>query len=469
MRAHSLDALRGYAILTMILSGTVAFGILPGWMYHTQVPPPNHVFDPSIYGISWVDLVFPFFLFSMGAAFPLSLGRQYRKGVSKARLCYKSVLRGLKLTFFAIYVQHLFYFVLGYDSTNVDFVISLAGFVWMFPLFMKNPFHLPTRWADTVNGLAYVIAALWIYVQPYAEGKPFSLYDSDIIILILADVAVFGSIIYLYTMDKPHARLLVLPILLGLFLSWKTMGSWQKALVDFTPFGWMFKWEYLRYLFIIIPGTMAGEMLERWIARGTEVTADSAVKRHRAPWLTVCSIALVIVNLCCLYGRYLVTGLALTALLLVVMYVLLRTKEKDDRDFQLWTKLYRFGAYLVMLGWCFEAFQGGIRKDDVTFSYLFLTAGLAFIVLLMLSIVCDYYHCRWVSVPLEECGMNPLFAYVTPMLLVIPILALTGVYGWMSIHMDHNVWLGFFKGVIITALCMLSTMVATRLKWFWKT
>jgi hypothetical protein len=298
MRAHSLDALRGYAILTMILSGTVAFGILPGWMYHTQVPPPNHVFDPSIYGISWVDLVFPFFLFSMGAAFPLSLGRQYRKGVSKARLCYKSVLRGLKLTFFAIYVQHLFYFVLGYDSTNVDFVISLAGFVWMFPLFMKNPFHLPTRWADTVNGLAYVIAALWIYVQPYAEGKPFSLYDSDIIILILADVAVFGSIIYLYTMDKPHARLLVLPILLGLFLSWKTMGSWQKALVDFTPFGWMFKWEYLRYLFIIIPGTMAGEMLERWIARGTEVTADSAVKRHRAPWLTVCSIALVIVNLC---------------------------------------------------------------------------------------------------------------------------------------------------------------------------
>ena len=55
-RAYSLDALRGYAILTMILSATIAFGILPGWMYHAQVPPPDHHFDPTVYGITWVDL-----------------------------------------------------------------------------------------------------------------------------------------------------------------------------------------------------------------------------------------------------------------------------------------------------------------------------------------------------------------------------------------------------------------------------
>ena len=36
-RASSLDALRGYAILTMVLSGSVAWGVLPGWMYHAQV------------------------------------------------------------------------------------------------------------------------------------------------------------------------------------------------------------------------------------------------------------------------------------------------------------------------------------------------------------------------------------------------------------------------------------------------
>jgi predicted acyltransferase len=67
-RAKSLDALRGYAIMTMILSAAEAFKVLPAWMYHAQVPPPDHVFTPTIFGITWVDLIFPFFLFSVGAA-----------------------------------------------------------------------------------------------------------------------------------------------------------------------------------------------------------------------------------------------------------------------------------------------------------------------------------------------------------------------------------------------------------------
>jgi len=63
-RNQSLDALRGFAILAMVLSSSIAFGILPPWMYHAQTPPPSHVFKPEVAGISWVDLVFPFFLFS---------------------------------------------------------------------------------------------------------------------------------------------------------------------------------------------------------------------------------------------------------------------------------------------------------------------------------------------------------------------------------------------------------------------
>lgn len=105
-RASSLDALRGYAILTMVLSGSVAWGVLPGWMYHAQVGPrSNFVFDGSIYGITWVDLVFPFFLFAMGAAFPFSIGNKYRKGSSRRRIIYDSLLRGFRLTFFAIFIQ----------------------------------------------------------------------------------------------------------------------------------------------------------------------------------------------------------------------------------------------------------------------------------------------------------------------------------------------------------------------------
>ena len=42
-RAYALDALRGYAIITMVLSATIVTQVLPGWMSHAQTPPPDHI------------------------------------------------------------------------------------------------------------------------------------------------------------------------------------------------------------------------------------------------------------------------------------------------------------------------------------------------------------------------------------------------------------------------------------------
>jgi hypothetical protein len=60
------------------------FWSAPGWMYHVQVPPPLHKFDPSIPGISWVDLVFPFLSFLHGAAFPFALTRRREGGIQNS-------------------------------------------------------------------------------------------------------------------------------------------------------------------------------------------------------------------------------------------------------------------------------------------------------------------------------------------------------------------------------------------------
>lgn len=464
-RARSLDALRGYAIMTMILSGTITFGILPGWMYHAQVPPPMHIFNPSIYGITWVDLVFPFFLFSMGAAFPLSIGRSYAKGVSKARLCYKSVLRGLKLTFFAIYVQHIFPFVLGYSNQKLTYLVAFGGFALMFLMFMKNPFKISDRWAVLINAGAYILGALWIYFQPYQGGRPFTLYDNDIIILILANVAVFGSVIYIFTMQNRWARWAVLPFLLAIFLSSGTQQSWAKVIVDFSPFAWMYKFVFLKYLFIIIPGTVAGELLIDWLNNSDKITTVDKKKKERAPIILLLSFSLIICNVCCLYGRYLVLNLIISAVIITILHFLLKS---NDRDMIFWRKLYANGVYLLILGLCFEAFQGGIRKDDVTYSYLLVTSGLAFMALMVFSIISDYYHCKCVSTPLEMVGKNPMIAYVSPLLVILPLLGLAGIYDYLS-YLDHNVWLGFLRGVIQTALCMLVTMLFTKIKWFWRT
>ena len=112
-RALALDALRGYAIITMVLSATIVTHVLPGWMSHAQTPPPDHAFNPMLPGITWVDLVFPFFLFAMGAAFPFSIGKRAEKGDSKLKLVYEAIKRGVQLTFFAIFIQHFYPYVLS--------------------------------------------------------------------------------------------------------------------------------------------------------------------------------------------------------------------------------------------------------------------------------------------------------------------------------------------------------------------
>ena len=101
-RALSLDALRGFAILTMVLSGVIPYGVLPAWMYHAQVPPPLHKFDPNLPGITWVDLVFPFFLFALGAAIPLALNKRLEKGTSRPVVVLHIFERTLLLGFFAL-------------------------------------------------------------------------------------------------------------------------------------------------------------------------------------------------------------------------------------------------------------------------------------------------------------------------------------------------------------------------------
>ena len=136
-RALALDALRGFAIITMILSGQMNLTHLPACMAHAQVP-PNASFDPSIYGITWVDLVFPFFLFAMGAAFPFSLGSKLDKGENKYRLCWDSFVRALQLVFFAIFFQHMKPFVISSSMDLTSCLISLFAFGLMFLMFVND-------------------------------------------------------------------------------------------------------------------------------------------------------------------------------------------------------------------------------------------------------------------------------------------------------------------------------------------
>ena len=575
-RAHALDALRGYAIITMVLSAMEAFSVLPRWMYHAQVPPPDHVFDPTIYGITWVDIIFPFFLFSMGAAIPLSLGRQHAKGESIMKLTWKTVQRWVKLTFFAIFIIHAFPFMLGYEQEWMRYAMPIFFFILLCLMFMPNPFGLSPYKARAITWSAYLVAVGFMLLQPYAGGAPFRLTDSDCIMLILANVSLTGSIIYLLTIGHPLRRLALLPFLVALFMAAHTANSWPALLIHTSWLPWLYLPAYQEYLLIIIPGTVAGEWIAQWLekmkandtskglvdnyqkkseavlenvnplkgGRGAVLENGNGVKndekvvlenenkvrtrseemkdKENALALPVAflSLALIVVNVVLLFGRHLVANLVATMVLTALTAWLLRSRreagttgveaakqrdaskdassqnaakqEVSNREassqeaakqevynhrsssitasptLHFWQRLSSAGAYLLLLGLCLESYEGGIRKDDVTLSYLFVTCGLAFYALLLLTVVCDHWHVRWLCAPLEMVGKNPMVAYVSASMVIIPVLILTQLYPYID-ALSSQPLTGFLKGVLLTTLCMALTAWFTHKRWFWKT
>ena len=217
------------------------------------------------------------------------------------------------------------------------------------------------------------------------------------------------------------------------------------------------------------------------------------------------SLALIVVNVVLLFGRHLVANLVATMVLTALTAWLLRSRRKAgttgveaakqraaSRDassqeaakqevynqksssapasptLHFWQRLSSAGAYLLLLGLCLESYEGGIRKDDVTLSYLFVTCGLAFYALLLLTVVCDHWHVRWLCAPLEMVGKNPMVAYVSASMVIIPVLILTHIYPYID-ALSSQPLTGFLKGVLLTALCMALTAWFTHKRWFWKT
>ncbi|TDO97003.1 DUF5009 domain-containing protein [Flavobacterium sp. 245] len=465
-RALSIDALRGFAIIAMILSGQIVLTHLPAWMAHAQVP-PNSSFDPSIYGITWVDLVFPFFLFTMGASFPFSLGNKLANGENKWKLCGQSFLRAAQLVFFALFFQHMKTSVISSPVTIASCLISISGFALMFFMFADNivPESTKITYKSIKISPIKLLAFALMYNLSY-QGKnssSFDIYFSDIIIIVLANMAFFASVIYIFTFKKPYQRLLVLPFIMAIFLS-STNAGWVKDLYDYTPIPWAYKFYYLKYLFIVILGSLAGEYINQWINSDTDDDSNDVKKQ---PYLLAfSSLALIISNVYLLFTRQLELNFVSTvALLLVIHFVI----KNDETSFGiLWKKLFSVGAYCLLLGLFLEAFQGGIRKDDSTYSYYFVTSGLAFFGIIFFSVLCDYFKYIKATKILVMTGQNPMLAYATTSLFTTPVLTLLSVTDYFDIF-NQNAFTGLMRGILFTLLAISVTMFFSKIKCFWRT
>lgn len=513
-RALALDALRGLAILLMCLSSVIPWGVLPRWMYHAQVPPPHHVFDPSIPGITWVDLVFPFFLFAMGAAIPLALSRRIERGAPMPRIVAGVLLRGVFLLAFGVYIHHIKPTVLSKSPTVSTWLLSLLGFALLFPMLTRLPRKWTSRLRVSIRAAGFAGAVILLAFLRYPDGTGFRLVRNDIIIIVLGDMSVLGAFIWLATRERILARFGVLAVVAALRLSAAEPG-WVRAFAGGVSIPQFFELHFTKYLFLIVPGTVVGDAVLRWLRARTH-DEDRPLTVREGILASLC-LAILAGCLVGLYARWVpatfvgcIAACALAVFLTRPSPPTCRTSVSDvsspvwrtpaclDGAVSRWRvrrripdvpgygnsithlpvspaaellrSLILLASAWLLLGLILEPFEGGIRKDHATLSYPFVTGGLAIFLLVAFLIAIDLRagKARGFGL-LIATGQNPLLAYAAIPALLPPVLNLTGLGPRLTeLTLPLGPWVGALRGLVMTIVLALVVAWFTRRRVQWR-
>ncbi|MDJ0553020.1 MAG: DUF5009 domain-containing protein [Microcoleaceae cyanobacterium MO_207.B10] len=469
-RADALDALRGFAILMMVLSGLIPRdGTFPPWMYHAQIAPPTYVFNPNLPGLTWVDIVFPIFLFSLGVSIPLALSQLFSKGWREIQIFLFILKRGFLLATFAIVLQHFRPHIINNIEENSEkWWIALLGFVILFLMYSRLPKFVPKFLNQFITITGWSLCIVVLSRLKYPDGSKFSLERSDIILIILTNMAIFGSIIWLFSKSNWWLRLGLLVILLGLRFSASDQG-WVRDFWFTSPLPWIFSFDYLKYLFIVIPGTLIGDLILKWL-QNYETNNDNYTAKiwpaSRFLIIVVLMLSIDLVLLTGLQSRLILQTTLMSAVLCSFGWLIFQQPANQMEN--LLNKFYSWGVYWLALGLAFEPFQGGIKKDSATLSYFFITTGMSIFLLIFLTIVRDYFQQKKVLEVLIYNGQNPMLAYVCFANLLLPILKLTGLHEKIT-ELSQTSWEKFLVAVIYTLLVALIVTIFSKLKLFWRT
>jgi len=448
-RSLALDALRGIAILLMVFSSRIPFGVLPEWMYHAQVAPPLHIFDGTVPGITWVDLVFPYFLFAMGAAIPLALHARLEKGEAFLKIAASIFKRGALLFFFAVYVMHIRPTVMSATPGFYEYALSFVGFMLLFPMLVKLPEHWAINRKIITRAIGWGGAIAVLILFRAKDGKLFDLARSDIIILVLANVAVTGSFIWIATRKRLDIRIGILAFLFALRLT-QSIPGWGQWLWNLSPAPWIGTVYFQQYLFIIIPGTIAGDLLLKFAKAASTAPANAS---HRLWAICAAGPLLTLWLLFLLKERFVIAATVGAIIICVGGWALLhQTKNQPKTEAEkIIRSLFGWGIFWLLLGLAFEPYEGGIKKDRATMSYYFVTSGLAFFTLITLMIAIDIARIRRGFGLMIATGQNPLVAYAGVQSFLPPILAVTGIGAWIQ-SFTMTPWAGAARGAFYTGL-----------------
>ncbi len=484
-RSVALDVLRGLAIIGMLLSGMLPSG-LPAWMYHARTPPPSLTFDPTVKGITWVDLVLPFFLFTLGAAIPFAIGKKCdAKGRTAALISVFQ--RFVFLVIFAVLLPQITAESWENDSQWIKLLLTIFSFACMFCFFVRLPAtSVLSKYNHIINVAGFLLLVLLMYFKPALNCAAFDDKKFNIILMILADTYLVAAIVWLFTSKNLQFRLLTLIFLIALRFSSEQKGwvadwlSETNKLTTTLPFGTCINFVYMQFAHIAILGTIAGEFLLSWIKSVNETNDPKISYGWKGGRLGLCIAFCLFTDIVLCWGLLSRKDAGLFVLFLfsiILLYPMLSNPKVSVEI--LIRKLMLGGWLLILIGLLFGPANDGIHKDSPsTIGYLYCSSGMAFMTLAMLTIIIDRLDWKFGFRLLSYNGQNPMLAYVIgshfifPCLMLIPIGAdtnlLTFLGEWFSKTMGH-VPGGVIWAIIRTLIIMYFVSIFTKRKLYWRT
>lgn len=452
-RIITIDILRGITIFAMILCANIGYySDLPAWMFHGQTPPPTYEFNPDIPGITWVDLVFPFFLFTMGAAFPLAMRKRLENGVSRWAVTGSLFRRWLTLTIFAIVLGNAYQIGSSTQPAAVKGIFSIVLWGVMFLSLVRVKDEKKTKLLNNIGMFMMIVMAV---LATDGLGLTLSRWSSDVIIMILANVAIFGGLIWMFTKDNIRLRWLVLLFIIAL----KALSSYTPEVLAWVPplssIGWFFSWGYLQYLVIAVAGSIVGDMLLSHSRSGEKTEIDGY---HITAGII--ALAAMLVQLWGLFTRHVLADFIISAVL-GAAFVAITWKRRN-----ILASLGYFGFAFMLIGIIFDPIDGGITKDHCNLAYMLTTTGMT----ALTGVFVLALELKWniKGRGLSGCGQNPMLAYGVTNFFTGPILAMLGIGAWLdTISLGSPFW-GVVRGLVYTLLMVAVTCFFTKKKLFWR-
>ena len=164
-RVVSVDIFRGLNVLLMIFVNNVAeVRGLPWWTYHRG----------NVNGMTYVDMVFPGFLFLMGMSIPLSLGVRLEKGTSRWRVIAHVAWRSLSLLVLGLFIANAPHVAAQYTHISQQWW-TVLGFVGIAMAWIRIPGEEKRRTLHRIirfAGLAMIAVLFLVFRRVTPEGEP---------------------------------------------------------------------------------------------------------------------------------------------------------------------------------------------------------------------------------------------------------------------------------------------------------